>query len=59
MQTHLIRAAIEEELRYFNNKVLQITDMAPAFASEGFKLVRTRLIISNKGGTEITASVPG
>lgn len=44
-----MRAAICEELSYFNDRVWQITDMKAAQAYKDAKIVRCRWVLSNKG----------
>ena len=46
---HLVRAAMEEELNYFNAHVWDAVEKRVAFKSENFKLVRMRWVICNKG----------
>ena len=45
----LVRAAICEELAYFNHKVWQITDMTAAQSYKDAKIVRCRWVLANKG----------
>ena len=46
---HLVRAAMEEELEYFNAHVWDAVDRKFAYKTEDFKLVRMRWVICNKG----------
>ena len=46
---HLVRAAMEEELEYFNSYVWEAMDRKAAEKLEGHKLVRMRWVICNKG----------
>ena len=45
----LVRAAICEELAYFNDKVWQVTDMTTAQGYKDAKVVRCRWVLVNKG----------
>ena len=45
----LVRAAICEELAYFNDKVWQVTDLKTAEGYEDAKIVRCRWVLCNKG----------
>ena len=47
---HLVRAAMAEELSYFNKVVWEATDAEGATQKEGFKLIRTRWVLCNNGG---------
>ena len=49
LPTHLVRAAMEEELEYFNAHVWDAVDRKLAYKTEDFKLVRMRWVICNKG----------
>ena len=49
---HLIRAAIEDELDYFNSKVWQICTMDEMKAIPDYILVRSRWVLCNKGDAE-------
>ena len=49
LPTHLVRAAMEEELEYFNSCVWEAVDRKSAEAMDGHKLVRMRWVICNKG----------
>ena len=49
---HLVRAAMAEEMTYFNRVVWQATDHSTAKHTADFKLVRTRWVITNKGDAE-------
>ena len=49
MPTHLIRAAIKEELNYFNARVWEITDANKVKDFKDGKVVRCRWVICNKG----------
>ena len=46
---HLVRAAMEEELEYFNAHVWDAVDRKLAYKTDDFKLVRMRWVICNKG----------
>ena len=46
----LVKAAIVEELNYFNERVWEVADEAEASRAPGYKLVRSRWVICNKGG---------
>ena len=45
----LVRAAICEELTYFNDRVWQITDIKTAESYKDAKVVRCRWVLCNKG----------
>ena len=47
----LIRAAIKDELSYFNAHVWEVTDKEGMKAFKDAKLVRCRWVLSNKGDT--------
>ena len=49
LPTHLVRAAMEEELNYFNLHVWDAVEQKIAYTTEDFKLVRMRWVICNKG----------
>ena len=49
LPTHLVRAAMEEELNYFNLHVWDAVEKKIAYKTEDFKLVRMRWVICNKG----------
>ena len=49
LPTHLVRAAMEEELGYFNAHVWDAVEKKKAEHLDGFKLVRMRWVICNKG----------
>ena len=45
----LVRAAMEEELNYFNAHVWDATEKTMAATTDGYKLIRMRWVICNKG----------
>ena len=47
---HLVRAAIRDELDYFNKTVWELSDAKRVLGEEGAKVIRTRWVICNKGG---------
>ena len=49
LPTALVRAAMEEELNYFNLHVWNVVEKKLAYNTEDFKLVRMRWVICNKG----------
>ena len=49
LPNHLVRAAMEEELNYFNAHVWDATDKKKAESLDGYKLIRMRWVICNKG----------
>ena len=49
LPTHLVRAAMEEELEYFNAHVWDAVERKLAYTTDDFKLVRMRWVICNKG----------
>ena len=49
LPNHLVRAAMEEELNYFNQHVWDATEKKLAYRTDDFKLVRMRWVICNKG----------
>ena len=49
---HLVRAAMAEEMAYFNRVVWEATEHSTAKSTDDFKLVRTRWVITNKGDSE-------
>ena len=49
---HLVKAAMIDELSYFNDHVWQVSTMSQARADPDSKLVRTRWVLCNKGDEE-------
>ena len=49
LPTHLIRAAIKEELNYFNERVWEITETNKVKDFKDGKVVRCRWVLCNKG----------
>ena len=49
---HLVREAMEEELAYFNENVWDATPRKDAEILEGYKLVRMRWVICDKGDSD-------
>ena len=47
--THLVRAAMEEELGYFNKHVWDAVEKRIACKTDDYKLIRMRWVICNKG----------
>ena len=49
LPTHLVRAAMEEELGYFNKHVWDAVEKRIACRTDDYKLIRMRWVICNKG----------
>ena len=52
LPNHLVRAAMEEELNYFNQHVWDAVEKKLAYRTDDFKLVRMRWVICNKADDE-------
>ena len=52
LPNHLVRSAMEEELKYFNLHVWDAVEKKLAYRTEDFKLVRMRWVICNKADDE-------
>lgn len=50
---HLVRNAMSEELSYFNDVVWEAADLSSAQTTNEFKLIRTKLVVCNKGGRRV------
>ena len=50
---HLVRAAIRDELDYFNSKVWELSDAKRVLSDGDNKVIRTRWVICNKGDAQV------
>ena len=49
---HLVRAAIRDELDYFNSNVWKLSDAKNVLSDSDSKVIRTRWVICNKGDAQ-------